>query len=146
MTENPYSAPHSNLVSVELLNRNITWKIYFFFMVLLTTLGISGLFLIPGSGISEIISLVLTIPAILGLYGYVFSKKILTRKIWLVNFYVQLIWAPLYYFVTNADLSAGMTQEVYLINNTVMWAISIPSYIALFLYARKNYPLWHEQA
>ena len=146
MNENPYSAPGSNLETDYILNRSIIWKVYFVFMVLLMFVGAFGLFVMEGKGFAEIISVFLIIPAMLGFFGYVFSKKILARKIWLINFYVQLGWGVLYYFVSTADLSAGMDQQTYLISNGVMWVISIPYYVALFLYSSKNYQLWLEKA
>lgn len=145
MSGNPYSVPQSDLGETNVINRSIIWKIYFVIMLLLILLGLFGLLLIEGKGFAEVISLFLLIPAIVGFFGYVFSKKILVRKIWLVNFYVQLGWGILYNFVSTADLTAGMDQQTYLISNGVMWIISIPYYIALFLYASKNYQLWIDE-
>ena len=105
-----------------------------------------GLLTVEGAGAAEFISLILAIPSLTGFFGYVFSKKILTRKLWVINFYVQIAWLALYYFVTTADLSAGMEQQLYLVSTAVMWVLSIPYYIALFLYANKKYPLWLEKA
>ncbi len=146
MNENPYTAPKSNLEIENKLNRNIAWKIYFFLIVALSVLGIIGLFAIDGSGWPEILSTILIIPATIGFFGYAFSKKILFQKFWTVNFIVQLAWAFLYYFVTKADLAGGMDQESFIASQAIMWVLSVPYYIALFLYSRKNYPLWQEQA
>ncbi|WP_415753811.1 hypothetical protein [Pseudomonas leptonychotis] len=146
MSENPYAPPQSELVGVENLNRSIVWKIYFYFMLALTLVGVAGLLTVDGKGAAELISLILAIPSLTGLFGYVFSKKILTRNLWAVNFYVQIAWGALYYFVTTADLSAGMDQQLYIVSTAVMWVLSIPGYIALFLYASKNYPTWLEKA
>ncbi|TIH06233.1 hypothetical protein [Pseudomonas leptonychotis] len=146
MSENPYAPPQSELVGTDNLNRNIAWKVYFYFMLALTFVGVVGLLTVEDAGAAEFISLILAIPSLTGFFGYVFSKKILTRKLWVINFYVQITWLVLYYFVTTADLSAGMDQQLYVVSTAVMWALSIPYYIALFLYANKKYPIWLEKA
>ncbi|UUY08367.1 hypothetical protein LRS11_21660 [Pseudomonas sp. J452] len=146
MNENPYAAPQSELIGADNLNRNIAWEIYFYSMLALTLVGVAGLLPVNGSGAAEFISLILATPSLTGFFGYVCSKKILTRKFWVINFYIQIIWIALYYFVTTADQSAGMNQQMFIISTAVMWALSIPYYIALFLYSNKNYPIGLEKA
>ncbi len=146
MSDSPYSVPKSNLVNKNIISRSILWKIYFIIMALFTLLGVIGFFSVEGMGVAELISTFLVIPGLVGFFGYIYSKKILVRKIWILNFYVQIIWGVSYYFVTTADLSADMNQQTYLLMNGIMWMISIPYYFALYLYSSKNYHLWFKTA
>lgn len=145
MSENPYSAPNANLETSTPAKRGWGWKLYFGFMILLTLLGFLGFASMENAGFPEIISIALTIPAFLAFYGYVYSKKIFTREVWPVNFAIQLAWGIAYYFVTDADLSAGMDSTTFLVSQGIVWIISIPYYLALLLYGFKSNPLWDDE-
>ena len=62
------------------IERSIFWKIYFFFIVCVTVLGTVFLFSEENFGVFEIILIPIVIISMIGLFGYVFSKKIYKRS------------------------------------------------------------------
>lgn len=142
MSNDPYVSPSSNLETNVPVRRGWGWKVYFGIMVLLTMFGIFGYTLMENVGVAEIIGGILIVPAYSAFYGYVFSKRILFRKIWAVNFIIQLFWGVSYYFVTKVDLSVGMDQQSFVIYQGIMWVISLPFYIGLYSYGFRSEQLW----
>lgn len=144
MNSNPYSTPKADLGQSNPLKRNWVWKAYFIFIVILMLVSLLGYYYIENSGVAEYVSIVLLPPALIGLYGYVFSKKILSQRVWYFNFYIQLFWTVSYYFVTDIDLYGDMSRETFWILQAIMWTLSIPYYIALYRYGSKNHPIWKD--
>ena len=144
MANNPYQSPESNLGAQETLKYSLIWKIYFFFITLLSIFGYIFLFFEPGFGIVEIFSIILIVPATIGLFGYIFRKKILSPRFWNIFFFVYIAWSILYSFVSKIDQQAGMSENEYIISMIIGWAISIPAYLALFYYARASCSIWQK--
>jgi hypothetical protein len=142
MSGDPYSPPAAGLTEEIPLQRSVMWKIYFLLITFMTVIGLFIFHLDEKAGVSEVITTILFIPSTIGLFGYVFSKKILNHRIWQVNFIVYLFWGIAYYYVTDIDLAQGMERTEYLVSQSVGWAISLPAYFALFQYARPSNPLW----
>lgn len=142
MNENPYNTPSSDVEVKSEKKRSIFWKIYFFFLVLLSIVGYIEIYSIEGGGIAEAISLLIALPATVGLFGYVFCKKILTPSVWLPVLILSITYGVVYYQITNVDLAAGMDSTTYLITQGVGWVISVPAYIALYLYSRPTNFIW----
>lgn len=126
MTRDPYSPPQSALGGTDKLNRSLYWKLYFGFMILVSIIALLGLSTVEDSGLIELLSAILIVPAMIGLYGYTFSKKILNRRIWQFNFYIQISWDILYHFIANSEPGAGMDQTAFIVSIAIMWILSIP--------------------
>lgn len=142
MNSDPYSSPKADLGQSTSLKRSWLWKAYFIFIVIVILVSLLGYYYIENSGVTEYVSIALLLPALIGMYGYVFSKKILSQPVWFYNFFIQLFWSVLYYFVTKIDLYGNMTKEAFWITQAIMWALSIPYYIALYRYGSKSHPIW----
>ncbi|MCZ6854379.1 MAG: hypothetical protein O7G86_10715 [Gammaproteobacteria bacterium] len=145
MSRDVYAPATAGLVDeAPTLERSVMWKIYFVIIILITLVGFATQYSMLNAGIAEIVSALLAVPAMVGLFGYAFSKKILNGKIWLVVLVVYLVWSGLYPFVTNLDLTAGgmLTDTMFWISQAVGWVIAFPSFLALYLYGRSSYPLW----
>ncbi|MCZ6640767.1 MAG: hypothetical protein O7F71_04280 [Gammaproteobacteria bacterium] len=145
MSRDVYAPATAGLVDeAPTLERSVMWKIYFVIIILITLVGFATQYSMLNAGIAEIVSALLVVPAMVGLFGYAFSKKILNGKIWLVVLVVYLVWSGLYPFVTNLDLTAGgmLTDTMFWISQAVGWVIAFPSFLALYLYGRSSYPLW----
>jgi len=125
------------------IKRSKWWKNYFYLLVAITVLGFIEILFNEAAGITEAIYYPLSIIGLIGLYGYVFSKKILHRSFWLYFIAIYLAATIAYYFVTDIDMSAGMTPEEYIFVNIFSWAISLPGYIGIMLYGLPSNKLWN---
>jgi len=125
------------------IKRSKWWRYYFYFLVALTALGFTEIFFNEAAGITEAIYYPLSVVGLIGLYGYVFSKKILHRTFWLYFIAIYLAATIAYYFVTDIDMSAGMTPEEYIYVNIFSWLISLPGYIGILLYGLPSNKLWN---
>ena len=142
MTTSPYTPPDSDVYVEPEFKRALPWKIYFFLYLAMSLLGYGMIFLAPGAGFAEVISLVIGLFSFAGLFGYVFCKQILSPRPWLVVLVLSLTYSVAYYFITDIDLAAGMTQTANLISQAFGWAFSLPGFIALYLYSRPSDPIW----
>ncbi len=133
------------LVKDKALNRSVWWKIYFWVITFLSVNSLLGLYLVNGFGITEMISSILYVPAAVGFFGYVYSKKILNNKFWLYFLVIYFIWDIAYYFLNEVHLCMCMSRDEYLISYVKNWVFSIPEYFGLFLYSRSSYPLWNKE-
>jgi len=140
----PYQVPASNLGKQTTLKYSLMWKMYFFFITFLSIIAFISLYYDKNFGTVEVISIVLSLPATIGLFGYIFRKKILTPNIWNIFFFIYLFWSILYDFISEIDQSAGMSNNVYIISMTIGWLISIPAFLALFYYGRESCSVWQK--
>jgi hypothetical protein len=142
MPTNPYKTPASNIETDQTNKRSIWWKIYFFFITLLSLLSFAGIFFMEGVGITEYVSVVIWLVATIGLFGFVFLKKIITPGFWLIFFIGYLTFSIAYYFITNIDLSAGISQTEFIISNLISWLLSLPAIVALYTYSKPSCRPW----
>ncbi|MDH5766482.1 MAG: hypothetical protein OEZ38_10750 [Gammaproteobacteria bacterium] len=142
MQNDPYKTPESDIQVQAIMKRSIAWKIYFFFILFLSLISYLGIFTIPEAGLTEYISVLFWITGTIGLFGFVFLKRILNPGFWLNFLVVYIIFSVAYYFLTSINLSEGMTDNEYLITNIIGWIISLPGYIALYLYSRASNIPW----
>ena len=131
------------------IQRSIFWKIYFFILVALTLFGFMGMISYEGFGIAEIISILTGCIGTIGLYGYVFSKRIFKRSFWLYFLAVFIIFNIAYFFITDAmifpeieELSPAENKFVILITIIFTFVISLPAYVGLLLYGIPSNKLW----
>ena len=129
-----------------MVKRSIWWKIYFFILAGLSLVGSVDMLSNEAAGIAEVISIFMIVIGTIGLYGFVFSKKIYLRTFWLYFFPVYLTTSIAYHFITKIDLSSGMTSQQYLITLIVSWIIALPGYIGILLYALPSNKLWRNNA
>ena len=122
------------------IKRSIFWKIYLCFIVFLTVWGVYTCFIDENLRLMEIIDTAMTLPATIGLFGYVFSKRIYKQWFWICFFGVY----SSYSFIMEVKhlLYALEVSQFQLF--TVIFAITLtlPAYIALLLYALPSNKLW----
>ncbi len=119
------------------------WKYYFYFLVGLTVLGFFEFLNNEASGIAEAIYYPMSIIGTIGLYGFVFSKKILYRTFWLYFIAIYLAATIAYFFITDIDQCGGMTPDECFYAYIISWAISLPGYIGILLYGLPSNKLWN---
>lgn len=142
MKNNPYETPESDLQAEVKFKRSIWWKIYFVIITILSFVGMFSYLSSENSGIAEYLQLVLLIVATVGMFGFVFMKKILFPKFWMNFFFVHILFGILYLFVTNVDLKQGLSNNEYYISMAIGFIFSIPAYYALFSYGRPQNRIW----
>ena len=122
------------------IKRSIFWKIYFCFIVFITVWGVYTCLIDENLRLMEIIDTAMTLPATIGLFGYVFSKRIYKQWFWICFFGVY----SSYSFIMEVKhlLYALEVSQFQLF--TVIFAITLtlPAYIALLLYALPSNKLW----
>ena len=75
MDENPYKTPEADVTRNEEFSRSVWWKIYFVFYLLLIIASMPDILLSDGVGAWDVVYFLIFIPAAIGLFGHVFSKK-----------------------------------------------------------------------
>ena len=131
------------------IQRSIFWKIYFLIFTGLMLFGFMEMVSLENFGIAEIISMLACSIGIIGLYGYVFSKRLFKRSFWLYFLAVFIIFNIAYFFITEAvifpeieELSPAENKFVILITIIFTFVISFPAYVGLLLYGIPSNKLW----
>lgn len=136
MEIDPYRSPGAN-VSVQLPDRrSVWWKIYFYFIGGMTLSSIAFMFTQPEIGLPDYIGMAFWLVAPVGLYGFVFFKRILTPDFWRYFLIVYIVFNIAYYFLTDVDLSGGMTQTWFIFSIIVSWLMSFPTLFGIYLYSK----------
>jgi len=139
---NPFQPPRSELTLTDGFRRSIAWKIYFFCITALSALGMLGLLLTPGAGLSELAQLALWLVASTGLFGFAFDRPIATPGFWLCILLTQLTCSVGYYFITDIDYHAGLTSTQLYLRLAIGWLLCAPTYYALYRLGRASDPVW----
>lgn len=145
MDKDPYQPPRSNVESGgngAPGQRSVGWKIYFFLISVLSVFSFLGIFGLEDHGVPEYVLVVLWVPATAGLFGFSFVRPILFPDFWRYFVVAYVIYGVAYYWLTGIDLRAGMTDGVYYVSNAIGWALSLPGYIALYLYGQATDLAW----
>lgn len=112
---------------------NILWRIYFGFLI------INGIFVYLLGGVStiwEIFDALISCIAFIGLFGYLFKKKIFSKLVWKIYFFVHLLWNIFYfYFIPLQEriLDILQTSPSSMIIGTLIFYL--PLFFALYIYA-----------
>ena len=133
------------------IERSILWKMYFVLFVCLNVLGVGILFSEENFGIIEIIDLPMTLISIIGLYAYVFSKRIHKQSFWFSFFWVYLVFSFVYPFLSeiefladDPELSDAENKFLNIFVIVTMIPLILPAYIGLLLYALPSNKLWEK--
>ena len=131
------------------IERSILWKMYFVLFVCLNVLGVGILFSEENFGIIEIIDIPMTLISTIGLYGYVFSKRIHKQSFWFSFFWVYLVFgfvnpflSEIEFLADDPELSDAENKFVNIFTIVTMIPLILPAYIGLLLYALPSNKLW----
>lgn len=139
---NPYESPKSDVAREANFKRSIWWKVYFFIITILGAFGSISFLFEEQAGVAEYLQLLLFILFTTGLFGFTFLKKILIPTVWLWVLIISLLFGAFYEQLTSIDLRQGMTDTGFYLTMAFGWLISIPGYIALYLYSKPNKQPW----
>ena len=136
------------------IKRSIFWKIYFVLLICLIVWGTNESLIDENSGLIEIIEIPMVLIATIGLFGYVFSKRIYKQSFWFTFFWVYLIFSLVSPFLSEIEFSTPDDPELSAAENKFINTFSmilafvliipliLPSYIGLLLYALPSNKLW----
>ncbi len=108
------------------------WRIYFWVLILLS----APYYIKPDLKITEMIDGVLFVIALVGLYGYCWYKKILSKDFWRIFFVVAIGW-NIFDLFTNPKGTEVMGEDFIAGLFAIAFAVAffIPLFIALYRYA-----------
>jgi len=144
MNINPYAPPKSNIELDGKLKRSVWWKIYFYPITVLYFVGTISLLQEKSAGLVDYLLLLATIVATVGFFGFVYLKKILFPKFWIVFLVFYIVFGSAYEFFTDLDLREGLSDKKYYLYMFVEFIISLPLFYALFSYGRRKNPIWNK--
>jgi len=136
------------------IKRSIFWKIYFWLIVCVSIWGLSFTLSHENSGLIEIIDIPMGLIATIGLFGYVFSKRIYKQSFWICFFWILLAYSLVSPFLSEIEFSPPDDPELSAAENKFINTFSmifsfvliiplfLPSYIGLLLYALPSNKLW----
>ena len=138
------------------IERSIFWKIYFVLLICLIVWGTNESLIDENSGLIEIIEIPMVLIATIGLFGYVFSKRIYKQSFWFTFFWVYLIFSLVSPFLSEIEFSTPDDPELSAAENKFINTFStilsfvliiplfLPAYIGLLLYALPSNKLWEK--
>ena len=135
------------------IERSILWKMYFVLLVCLSALGAGLTYSEENFGIIEIIDIPMILISTIGLYGYVFSKRIHKQSFWFSFFWVYLVFSFVSPFLSEIEFLSDdpeLSDTENKIGNIfgVVFAItfSLPAYIGLLFYGLPSNKLWKDDS
>ena len=136
------------------IKRSIFWKIYFWLIICVSVWGLNYTLSHENSGLIEIIDIPMTLIATIGLFGYVFSKRIYKQSFWICFFWILLAYSLVSPFLSEIEFSPPDDPELSAAENKFINTFStilsfvliiplfLPAYIGLLLYALPSNKLW----
>jgi hypothetical protein len=133
--------------------KKLGWKIYFWIIAVLTVLALA--FQVAGSlgvelladeplGALDAVSYAIAAVTLVGVFGFAYSKALLQRRLWQAWLPVVVL-ADIYFFGYEV-LYPELGDLIGMITVVVFYAIlSVPQYIALYLYGFRSSELWERQ-
>lgn len=123
------------------------WKIYFWIYIVISVIGVIGLTqLISNFAFGDWIGFAQSILLVIGLYSYLFNKKVFSKKVWMIIYWVTVIsWVQT---LLDVFVLSGMIENLlpFLKMNTpitttdavISIAISIPALLAIYRLGSKK--------
>ncbi|SVD13146.1 uncharacterized protein METZ01_LOCUS366000 [marine metagenome] len=136
------------------IKRSIFWKIYFVLLICLIVWGTNESLIDENSGLIEIIEIPMVLIATIGLFGYVFSKRIYKQSFWICFFWIFLAYSLVSPFLSEIEFSPPDDPELSAAENKFINTFSmifsfaliiplfLPWFIGLLLYALPSNKLW----
>jgi len=136
---NPYAAPTADTNPAEQPSKRTGWKLYALAVLVLQPVGLI-------TGLSKIdtmtaIAFGMTAIGVLGLLGFAFRRRLLTRGIWMAWSILLPLWDTMMgiwvYPRQAAQPQPGWTTAYFM-----AMALFLPEYLALIWYAYRSPEIW----
>lgn len=146
MNDNPYQTPDSDLsTQTAQMPKTIWWKIFFFLYTFLVVIGL-GTMAYTGElkiAVLETIDLILSVIALVGLFGLAFNKVIGKQSFWKYFFYLNLVViviTGLIFPVFGIEMYGQVSE--FNIEFAIGLLFAAPIVWASYLYAFKRSYIW----
>ena len=118
------------------------WKIYFW-IIALQLLGVPiGAYYFSSISIMDIANWVFVALGVVGLYGFVYQKALLTEKFWKLFLPAFVIWDILFLVIWLPNQVTQEPVDSYEIKTLFIFLIVLPQYIGIYRYAFNRLELW----
>ena len=107
------------------------WKAYLIFFILIVGYSYSKEF--NYLGLINLIDFIVSLPSLAALYGLAFKKEPFKKFYWKFYFYFFIVW----YIVINLTIPLINKRVNYVYADMLGTIVTVPLYIALYLYAFK---------
>lgn len=127
------------------------WKFYFWFYIIFSFIGLFGFYGFAKSDsikFGDVLGIINSVVAGIGLYSYVYKKKIFSMNFWRVIFWLSMInfileilitYTPLGNIIRLPDFLISSTPESnYFISQVFGWITIFPLYFAIYKLGQKN--------
>lgn len=146
MSRNPYEPPQSGLSDKKPSAKYILlWKAYFGFSLYAAVVSSVYVPTIADLGVFDVLDFAISLVAVVGLYGFTFSTRILNVVFWRYFFYLALVETLIFCFVLPLFGTARYGREFHF-DAFYLFELGyvIPMLYALNAYAYKRPRLWHK--
>ncbi len=120
----------------------IGWKVYFWFIVVITVLAFSLYLAKESFTIVGSFDFVLSVINAIGFYGFIYHKRIFKWMFWQYWLLVVVIWDVLYGIVYIRCFGGSQIPDISLTGDAFVLLLTIPIYLALFKYGCANKSMW----
>ena len=125
------------------------WIIYFWLMALLVGLSAIGrvylFFTAEIVTVYDLVESLISLIAVVGLYGFVYQKPIAARTFWkFVWILLLLTWIWSFFAAKNTEMieKFGLAKGALII--ILIAGLAVPSLIGLYLYSFRSVALWNK--
>ena len=145
MEINPYSSPKSELAIERSTVKNVAWWIYFSLLLLMFFATLFA-FIISGTiSLIFLLSTLLDLFCIFGLFGFIRTKKMLSKTFWAVIFFLEVTKLSIAtsVFLYNYITYVYETNERFVaLVGSLSFILALPLCYALWHYAFKTPQIW----
>ncbi|TDJ64295.1 MAG: hypothetical protein E2O36_01965 [Proteobacteria bacterium] len=144
MNNDPYQSPGADVDSGgQGPENNIWWKIYFWLNIILMIMGFMAFPFIEGITLFDYLDIIVSLIAIVGLFGFAFYRPIGDVVFWRYFFYITLIESFAYVFVVPLIGYERFGQApnfgaMFIFEVIYVWILCC----ALYFYAYKRSFIW----
>ena len=136
---NPYAAPSADTNLIGPPSKRTAWKAYALAVLVLQVIGlVAGL---PKMDSVDAVDFGMTAVGVVGLFGFAFRRRLLTRGIWMAWSIVLPLWDAamgLWIYPSQAAQDKpGWTTAYFM-----AMVLFLPEYLALIWYAYRSHEIW----
>jgi hypothetical protein len=125
-------------------NRKTGWKIYFFILSFLLLIAYFDIFR-TGATLFDFVDVIISLIALLGLFGYSFQRKIYEKKLWQIWLFVIIIWDVIYNLLLTHTLGVAQNSIKLSLGGYIFNMLTLlPEYFALYFYGYQSSDLWND--
>jgi len=150
MEANPYKPPAAPLDNGEFPKKRAWWwRAYFWFILVSQSIYTVAIVVAPKAmetKTSDYFDTVIYVGVLLAIYGFVYCKRIFSRKIWQVFFPLILLWDS-WSIIFDGDWEQWRQSGpvILIVFIGIFLILMVPQYIALFRYGFREQALWENR-